>query len=66
MSCNTLNMFYKGQSLRDARQNFEKNKGQSPIVQGTKIHWHGKGHRQNFVNIKGRRQIFVKNKEQLC
>ena len=45
--------------IRDARQNFEKNKGQSepfPIVQGTKIHWHGKGHRQNFV----------KNKGQLC
>ena len=33
-----------------------------PIVQGTKIHWHGKGHRQTFVKIKGQRQTFVKIK----
>lgn len=35
---NILNIFYKGQAIRDARRNFCKNRGQSlapPTVQGT-------------------------------
>ena len=65
----TLKMFYKGQSIRDARQNFEKNKGQSlafPIVQVTKILWHGKGHRQFSLKDKWYGQKFVKDKGHLC
>ena len=49
----TLSILYKGQSIWDGRRDSSKNKGQSlgfyngeKMVQGTKIHCHGKGHSQ--------------------
>ena len=52
----TLSMFYKGQSIWDGRQNFEKNKGQdlalSHIARDVFGKWkfgHGKGRQARFV-----------------